>query len=383
MDFALSDEHKAIVEMTRRFAKTEILPVIEDYYARREFPRPIIRRMGELGLLGCAYPEKYGGTEAGFLAQTLMLEEISRADAGVSSALNVQGTLVPMGLVLHASDALKDRYVPKLLGGELIGCFGLTEPNAGSDAAAIQARATRSDGGWRLNGTKMFITNSPVADVGLFFGKSEPSLGRKGITAFALDMHTAGIKVNRLEGMFLNAISPVGEVVLEDAFVPEDHVVGQVNEGFKVAMEALSYGRITVPARALGVAEGALERAVEYANQREAFGRKIGRFQMVQDKIATMVSELEAARWLVYHAAWLKDQGEDAKLQCSIAKLFVGETSARVLNNALDIFGGYGFVDPVLGRQYARARLTVNGEGSSNIQKLIIAREILGPDPNR
>ncbi len=378
MNFALTDEQKAIVQVARDFAKNEIQPVIEEYYSRKEFPRPIFRRMGELGLLGCAYPEEYGGVEAGFVAQALMLEEIARADAGVSSALNVQGTLVPMCLYLHGTEEQKRRYVPNLLAAELIGCFGLTEPNAGSDAAAITTRAIRADGGWQLNGAKMFITNSPVADIGIFFAKNDPALGRKGITAFLVDMRTPGITVNRLEGMFLNAISPVGEVVLDNVFVPDDHVVGSVGSGFKVATDALSFGRITVPARALGVAEAAMDRAVEYANQREAFGRKIAAFQMIQDKIAQMAADVEAARWLIYYAAWKKDQGDTARLEVSIAKLFTAEAAMRVVNHALDIFGGSGFVDPVMGRQFARARITVTGEGSSNIQKIIIAKEILG-----
>lgn len=378
MDFALTDEHKAIVEVVRDFARTTILPVIEEYYARREFPKPILRGLSKLGLLGCALPEEYGGSGAGFLAQTLVLEELAKAEPGVSSALNVQATLVPMAVYLHGSEAQKRAYVPRLLSCEIFGCFGLTEPGAGSDAAAITSRATRVEDGWRLKGSKVFITNAPIADIGLMFAKSSPERGRAGITAFVLDMHAPGITVSRLEGMFLNAISPVGEIFLDDVFVPDQDVVGEVGGGFKVAMEALGYGRISVPARALGAAEAALELALSYAKQREAFGKRIAEFQMIQDKIAQMVSEVEAARWLVYYAAWLKDQGHAARKECSIAKLFATEAAMRVINHAVDIYGGAGLVDPVLGRLFARARISVNGEGSSNIQKMLIAREALG-----
>jgi alkylation response protein AidB-like acyl-CoA dehydrogenase len=379
MDFGLSEEQIALKRTVRDFCEGEIIPKIQTYYDEAKFPRDILQKMGKLGFFGCALPEMYGGIEMGFLSEVLVAEEVARADPGVSSNFNVQGVTVPTAIYHYGTEEQALEYIPKFLSVELVPFWAMTEPDAGSDFAAITCRAVKRNGYYTLNGSKMWITHAPVADIGVVFAKTAPELKHKGVSGFIVDTSWPGVTTTTIKGKFLNPICPVGEVILQDVEVPEENLLGVENEGFAAALNSMDFGRVVVPARSVGWAQACLEFAVKYANERMAFSQRIGSFQMIQKSIADMVVELEAARWLVYRAAWLKDIGQPSSLESSIAKLFATEAAERVCSTAMTIHGGNAFSDEFpVSKFYARVRISMNGEGSSNIQRVIIAQDALG-----
>lgn len=380
MDFQLTDEQKAVKSLAHDFAMKELAPHVEEWEEEGVFHREIIQKMGAQGLYGCGFPEDIGGNAMGLLAQVLIIEEITRLCLEAGLSFNIQSMVVPKGIYNWGSDEQRRKYVPKLLAGESVGCFSLTEPDCGSDAAAIKTRAVRDGDGYIINGAKMWSTYGSVADLILLIVKTQPEMGTKGASAFAVETKDlkgfAGAKIPSNIGS--NCV-PSAELIFDNCRVPASWRIAQEGEGFKVAMNALDYGRITVPARAVGIAQSALDKAIQYANERMAFGQQIGRFQMIQHLIADMVVETEAARLMVYRTANLADQGQTFAREASQGKYFATEVGVRVTERAMEIFGGYSFAKEYpIQRLLMAAKVMHTGEGSANIQRILIAEDALG-----
>jgi alkylation response protein AidB-like acyl-CoA dehydrogenase len=377
--FELSDDHAAIRELARDFARNEILPGAAERDRTHAFPTEIVQKLAELGLLGVFVPQDYGGAGMDILAYVLALEEISYADAGVGVIMSVQNSLVGWPLLTFASEAQKHKYLTPLATGQKIGCYALTEPQAGSDAAAQRTRAEKVDGGYRLNGTKMWITNGPQADICVTYANLEPEARHKGVCAFVVESSSPGFSVGKIEEKLGIRCSSTSELVYEDLFVPNENLITQEREGFKVAMATLDGGRMGIAAQALGIAQRCLDLAVEYAKQRRTFGKAIADHQAIQWKIADMKTRIDAARLLTWRAAAVKDKGERGSLECSMAKLAASETANFCAYEALQVFGGYGYSQEYeVERLYRDARITTLYEGTSEIQRLVIAKNVLG-----
>src|SRR3989338_2011274 len=377
MDFALSEELAAVKELVHEFAEKEIAPSAAQDDREHVFRRDLITKMGELGFFGCVIPEEYGGTNLGFLALALISEEIARAHSAIRVYINMQvGPAVTLSE--YGSEELKKKYLPGLVSGQSVGCFAITEPDAGSDVAAMRTTATRNGAGYILNGTKTWISNAQVADTGLVFAYTDRSLKHHGMSAFFVDLNQPGVTrrdLSKLGGLS----SPTGELIFENFYIPEQCRLGKDGDGFKICMTHLNHTRLGCAAGAVGVAHAAREVAVSYANQREQFGQKIGQFQMIQDLIAQMVAREEAARLLVYRAAWLADQHKPCNLETSIAKYTAAEVAVFNADAAATILGAYGYSTEFPVEPYLRdAKSYQIVEGSSNIQKLIIAQDALG-----
>lgn len=380
MDFQLSEEHKAVKNLARDFAVKELAPNVEKWEEEAIFHREIAEKLGGAGLYGCAFPEDMGGNGMGYLAQVLIMEEVTKHSIEASLTFNPQSMSVPLGIYNWGTPEQVRRYVPKLLKGEYIGCFSLTEPDCGSDAAAIKTRAVRAGDEYIINGTKMWATLGNVADIILLFVKTQPELGAKGASAFLIE--TKGLKGfsgHKIPSNIGTNCTPSSELIFDNCRVPASWLIHKEGDGFKVAMNSLDFGRISVPARAVGVAQGALEKGVQYANERMAFGQQIGKFQMIQHLIADMVVNTEAARLMVYRAASLCDQGQPFTREAAQGKYFATEMAVKVTGAAMEIFGGYAFATeyPVQ-RYHTFAKLMHTGEGSANIQRVLIAEDILG-----
>lgn len=380
MDFSLSEEHLAISEAAARFADERIRPQIAALEKANTFPRELAREMGQVGFFGCAFPEQYGGSASGFLALTLTIEQIARVWQPICGLFNQCGMTVPYTILNWGTEDQRERFVRQLITAELIGSFGLTEPDGGSDVVgAMRTRADRVDGGWLLNGEKTFNSLATVADVHLIFAKTNREAGSRGITAFLVEHPSEGLQRFDISHSILGQTSPTGIVNLQDVFVPDANVVGEVNDGLRVALNALDYGRLTVPARCLGIAQGALDETLRYAREREAFGQPIGKFQLVQGLIADMVVETDSIRWMTYHSAWLKDRGEAATRASARNKYLAAEVAVRVATRAFEIFGGYAVTDDMrIGKMLTWAHLYHTGEGSANILRQLIADDALG-----
>ena len=377
MDFELSEELIAARDLARDFAAKEIAPTAAADDREHKFRRDLIAKMGALGFYGAAIPEEHGGNGLGFLALSLITEEIARAHSAIRVFVNMQ---VGPALVLDrlGSDAQRKRWLPPLIQGEKVGCFAITEPDAGSDVAAMRTTAARQGGDYILNGTKIWISNAPVAECGLVYAVTDKAQKHRGISAFIADFTKPGVSRRELEVMGTHA-SPLGELTFENFRVPADSLIGKEGEGFKICMWQLNNTRLSCAAGALGLTVAAREAAVSYCNQREQFGQKIGQFQMNQDLIAQMVVHEEAARLLVYRAAWLADQKRANNLEVSIAKYTAAEAAAFAADAALRILGAYGYSTEFPVERYLRdAKSYQIVEGSSNIQKLIIAQDALG-----
>lgn len=383
MDFTLSDEHRAIRDAARQFARGRIAPRIRDYEQRGEFPRELASEMGAQGFFGCAFPSRYGGSESGFLGLTLVIEEISRVWQPIAGLFNMCAMTVPFTILNWGNEDQRLRYVPKLISAEWIGSFGLTEPSGGSDPVrAMRTRATKVDGGYVINGSKIFNTLAHIADVDLVFAKTDPDAGHHGISAFIVPLDSEGITKAAISHSFLGEALPSAEIAFDDVFVPEENLLGEEGQGFKIAMNALDYGRLTVAARCLGIAQGSLDAATDYARKREAFGRPIGEFQMVQSLIADMVAETEATRLLTYRCGWLKDCGTPATRESAVAKYFAAEAATHCAQGAFEIFGGYAVTDEYpAARLLSWAHLYRTGEGSANILRILLAEDALGWKP--
>jgi alkylation response protein AidB-like acyl-CoA dehydrogenase len=377
VDFELTPEQREIQSLARELGSAEIAPHAAEWDRAHAFPRELLTRLAGLGLLGVCVPEEYGGSGADFLSYVLVLEELSRADAGVGVTVAVHTSACTLPLLAFGTDEQRARFVPPLARGETIGAFALTEPGAGSDAGALGTTATRTDGGWRISGTKQWITNGSFAGTFLLFARTNAEQpGAHGVSAFVLD--DAHVEVTREEDKLgLNSSSTADLAV--DADVPEDRLLGDEDRGFRIAMSTLDGGRIGIGAQAVGIAQAAYDVARAYALERRAFGRRIGDFQAIQHKLADMAVELDAARLLVYRAAWAKDAGHPHTVEGAKAKLFASEMARRQTAEAIQILGGYGYTKEFpVERYYRDAKVTEIYEGTSEIQRLVIARELLG-----
>jgi len=379
MDFSLSDQQKLIRDTVRQFMENEVRPGVRQRDRAGRFPTEEVKKIAELGCCGMTTPEQWGGAGLDTISYVLMLEEVARVDAAMATSLGVTNSAVQVPLLGFGSDAQKKKYLSRMASGETLGAFCLTEPQAGSDAAGIQARAVKCDCGYRLNGTKTWVTNGSVAGVFIVFAKTNPEAGGKGITAFLAEPSFKGFRVGRHEEKMGQLSSPSVEIVLNDCEVPAENRLGEEGQGLKIALSALDGGRIGIGALAVGLAQGALEESVKYAKQRRAFGKTIGEFQAIQWMLADMQTEIEAARGLVHYAAWLKD-AHPAKMGASAskAKLYASEMVNRVVYKAVQIHGSVGYSrETDVERMYRDARVVSIYEGTSEIQRMIIARDLL------
>jgi len=380
MDFSLTDDQRMIRDNVRRFMDTEVRPVVRRYDREEKFAGAEIRRLGELGCCGMLIPEEWGGAALDTISYVLMLEEVARVDASMAVALSVTNSVVAWPLWRHGNDAQRQKYLQRLARGEILGAFCLTEPQAGSDAAAIETRGVRSGKTYRLNGTKSWVTNGGESGLYLVFAKTDPTAGARGITAFLVEPAFSGFRVSRYEDKMGLRSSRSAEIVFSDCEVPEENRLGEEGQGLKIALEALDGGRVGIAAQAVGLAQGALEASAAYAKQRRAFGKTIGEFQAVQFMLADMETEIEAARLLVWQAAQMRDAGSGrAGAFASRAKLFASEMANRVAYKAVQIHGSMGYSrESDVERMYRDARVLSIYEGTSEIQRLIIARDLLG-----
>lgn len=380
MDFELSPEQRHWQEVARRFAQDEVAPLAQESDEKRIFSRELVRRMGELGLLGGPLGREYGGSRMDYVSFALVAEELGRVDSSVRGFLTVQAGLIALCISAWGSEDQRARYLPRLASGEFIGCYCLTEPEAGSDAASIQTAAREVDGGYVLNGEKVWITNGTVADVAIVFATINPEQRHRGVCAFLVETDTPGFVRERMPGHELgHRGSDHAHIRFTDCHVAASALIGQVGEGFKVAMSGLDRGRLGVAAGAVGVGQACVDACVAFARERRQFGKRLGDFEMVQATLADMAAEVEAARLLTYHAAWLKDRGQPATKETSLAKLYATEAAARAASEAVTLHGSRGYSNEYPVERYLR---DIKGmqiyEGASNIQRIIIARELLG-----
>lgn len=394
MDFSLTDQQKLIRDTVRQFMETEVHPLVKDFERDEKFPLELLKKIADLGCCGMLMPEEWGGPGLDTVSYVLMIEEVARVYTAVSTVLGVTNSAVQVPLLQFGTDAQKQKYLKRLASGEILGSFCLTEAAAGSDAAGIQATATRcasqnchpepaaageaSAFCYRLNGAKTWVTNGSVAGVFIIFAKTNPEAGARGITAFLVEPSCKGFKIGRHEDKMGQRSSPSVEILLNDCEVPASNRLGEEGQGLKIALSALDGGRIGIAAQALGLAQGALDESIKYAKQRRAFGKSISDFQAIQWMIADMQTELEAARGLTYYAAWLKDSGKPIASAASKAKLYASEMVNRVAYKAVQIHGSVGYSrETDVERMYRDARVITIYEGTSEVQRMIIARELL------
>ena len=378
MDFELTPDQREIQALAREFGEAEIEPYASDWDREHHFPRELFGKLAELGLMGVCIPEELGGAGADFLSYILVLEELSRADAGVGVTVAVHTSAVTLPILNFGTDEQRSRFVPPLARGEVIGAFALTEPEAGSDAGSLRTAATPDDGGWRISGSKQWISNAAYAGTFLLFARTDQDTpGARGVSAFILDGDH--VRITRTEEKLGLNSSVTNDIVVEDARVAADRMLHDEGKGFVVAMATLDGGRIGIAAQALGIAQAAYDAARAYALERRQFGQRIADFQAIQWKLADMATEIDAARMLIYRAAWLKQQGRPHTEAGAKAKLFASEMARRQTAEAIQIFGGYGYTKEFpVERYYRDAKITEIYEGTSEIQRLVIARSVLG-----
>ena len=377
-DLTLTEEQELARKTAHDFAAEKVLPRAAEIDEQAKIPRELIAEMGALGFMGAYVPEQYGGAGLDVLSYMLIVEEINRACASTGVALCSHVSLAVDPILHHGSDEQKARYLPALASGERIGCFALSEPASGSDAAAMRTGATRQGDSWILNGTKNFITNGSIADVAIVFAQTDPTERHKGIAAFIVETKTPGFSVGKLEKKLGIRGSDTAQLVFQDCRVPAANLLGEVGEGLRIALSTLDGGRISIAAQAVGIARACLEDSLAYAKQREAFGKRIADFQAIQWMLADMATEIDAARLLTWRAAAAKDAGEDHILAAAEAKLFASDVAVRAARDCVQIFGGYGYLkDFPAERHYRDAKITEIYEGTSEIMKLVIAEEIL------
>ncbi|HED65050.1 MAG TPA: acyl-CoA dehydrogenase [Planctomycetes bacterium] len=376
--FDLTEDQLMIQEMVRDFAKSEVEPIAAEIDENHRFPTETWEKMVELGLTGIPFSEEVGGSDSGTLAYTIAVEEISRVcgSTGLTLAANTSLGTYP---IYAWGDHLRDMYVPKLVAGEYMGAYGLTEPNAGSDAGGTQTTAVLDGDEWVINGRKCFCTNANYAGTYIVTAVTEKGIGARGISAFVVPRDTPGFSLEKGEKKLGMRGSDWASLVFEDARIPKDHLLGPEGEGFKTFMKTLEGGRISIGALSLGIAQGAFDCALRYARDREAFGKPLAKQQAVGFKLANMATEIEAARHMVYHAARLKDDGQDYGVRAAMAKLYASEVAMRVTYDAIQIYGGYGYSrEYPVERMWRDAKLCVIGEGTSEVQRIIISRDVVG-----
>jgi glutaryl-CoA dehydrogenase (non-decarboxylating) len=380
MDTVSAIDRKDFAEVTRNFAQREIKPNVREWMSEGVFPRHIIKGLGEMGVLGSTFPLQWGGSAVGFLTMVQCAEQVGKACPDLVTAFNMNAMTAPLAILNWGNDEQRERYVRPLIAGDMIGGFALTEAAGGSDVlGAVRTRAVKDGDDWVVNGTKMWITLSPVADVALLFARTDPDAGHRGFTAFALHYDDPGVTVNPIALSGLGKVIPVGEVVLDDVRLPDERRVGEVGQGFKIAMNALDYGRIAVTVKSMATAEAMFDLAVEYAKSREAFGEPIGNFQMIKKQIADMATDLAAGRALMYQAAEAHDAGIAATKLSAQAKYFAGEVALRAADATMEIYGGIALSDELPLIHYLNlAHLARTGEGAANILRIALGDDALG-----
>ncbi|MEU0134466.1 acyl-CoA dehydrogenase family protein [Streptomyces sp. NPDC006296] len=379
MNLELSEEQAAVRQLAEDFVAREITPHVVAWDRAESVDRAIVKKLGALGFLGLTVPEEYGGSGGDHLAYCLVTEELGRGDSSVRGIVSVSLGLVAKTIASWGSEEQKRRWLPGLTAGDAVGCFGLTEPGTGSDAGNLSTRAVRDGGDYVINGSKMFITNGTWADVVLLFARTGDAPGHRGVSAFLVPADTPGLTRRTVRGKLGLRGQATAELVLEDVRVPASTLLGPEGKGFSVAMSALTKGRMSVAAGCVGIAQAALDAAVRYAGEREQFGRPIAGHQLVQELISDISVDVDAARMLTWRVADLVDRGQDFATAASTAKLFASEAAVRAANNALQVFGGYGYIDEYpVGKLVRDARVMTLYEGTSQIQKLIIGRALTG-----
>jgi alkylation response protein AidB-like acyl-CoA dehydrogenase len=382
VDFRLTEEQELTRRTVREFAENEIAPLSRQLDERQEFPTVLMHKLGEMGLLGMLFPAEYGGAGLGYLDYVLVIEELSRVDAAIGLSVAAHNSLCSNHIYLAGTEEQKRRFLVPLAQGRKIGAWSLTEPTAGSDASGTRTTATRDGKDYILNGSKTFATHGSVCEVAVVFAVTDRSKGKHGISAFVLEKGMPGFRPGRKEDKMGCRASDTAEIVMDQCRVPPANLLGKEGEGFIDALRILDGGRIGIGAMAVGIAQGALDQALEYSRKREQFGQPIANFQAVQWMLADSAVEIEAARLLIRRAAWLKQQGSDVNMASAMAKLCASETAVRVTDRAVQIHGGYGYIkDYPVERAYRDAKLTTIGEGTSEIQRMVIARHLLGNSP--
>ena len=377
MDFAFDEDHSLLQQEIRGFATKEVAKGAADRDERAEMDDDLRRQLAEMGLFGIAIPEQYGGAGMGCVASSMVVEEISRACAGTGVLLSAHGSLCVDPIMTFGTDEQKAKYLPQMASGERVGCLSLTEAGAGSDAGAAECRAELKDDGWHINGSKIFITNGKEAGVMVLIAVTNPEEPKRRLSAFIVEKPWDGLRVGKLEKKLGIRCSSTAEYVFEDCVVPEDALLGERGRGLKVALTTLNGGRIGIAAQALGIAEACLHEATNYANTRVQFGRPIGKFQAIQNKLADTAVGVAAARALTYRAAWLKDVGRDYSQAGAMAKLFASEAASMAANHAVQVFGGSGYCKDYPVERFLRdAKITEIYEGTSEIQRIVIARSL-------
>ncbi len=383
MDFALSEDEKLIQETAREFAQKKLFPRALEFDAEEKLDLNLIREMGELGLLGITIPERYGGAGMDCIAYALTVEQLAQGCSSHTAVVELHNSLYAGPILTHGTEEQKQKYLPDVAVGKKLGAFALTEPNAGSDAASLETTAREEGTGYVLNGTKIYATDGNLADFILTFATVDKSKGYKGITCFIVEKSMPGFNVGTIEKKMGFKASPTAELHYQDVDVPKKNILGRVGQGFRIALEALDGGRISIGCQALGIAQAAFNLALKYSQERKQFGKFLSEFQGIKFMLADMATDISAARNLVYRAAYLKSRGKPFILAASQAKLYASEMATRVTHKAIQILGGYGYIrDYHVERYYRDARVTEMFEGTSEIQRLVIARELLKNAPN-
>jgi butyryl-CoA dehydrogenase len=379
MDFDLTDEQRLIKDTAREFTDKEIVERARENARNHHFDLELVRKIADQGYLGAIVPREYGGAGLGYLDYGLVVEEIGRGCSSVRTVISVQTSLVCSAILKWGTEEQKRHYLPKLCSGEWLGCFGLTEPDTGSDAANQRTRATKTADGWSINGAKMWISMGNYAKVAMIFAQTDPEKGHRGLACFLVDTDQPGYQAQTIEHKMGLHASDTASISLDDVKVGPEDVLGEVGDGFKVAMSALDSGRFSVAAGCVGICQGCVEESVKYAKEREQFGRPIASFQLVQAMIADMVLKTDASRMLVWRAGFLKDKGRPNTLETSVAKLHATEAAVECANTAIQVHGGAGYVDDHPVERYFRdARVTTIYEGTSQIQQMLIGRAMTG-----
>ncbi len=379
MDFELTEEQKEIKRSVRQFAENEIRPHVMEWDEAQHFPHEILDKLADLGLMGVTFPVEYGGAGLGYAEYVTVIEELARVDGSVAIIVAAHTSLCANHIYLAGTEEQKRRYLVPLARGEKLGCWSLTEPQAGSDAGGTRTTARLDGDTWVLNGSKTFTSNGTYADICVAMAVTDKTAHKHGISAFMIEKGTPGFRPGKKENKLGFRASDTAEVIFEDCRIPKENCLGQPGEGFIDSLKVLDKGRISIAALAVGMAEGAYEASVSYAKQRRQFGKPIAAFQAIQWKLADMATEIEAARLLTFRAASLADRGRRVTQEGSMAKLFAGEVAVRVANEAVQVHGGYGFIkDYPVEKFYRDVKLCTIGEGTSEIQRMVIARELLG-----
>jgi alkylation response protein AidB-like acyl-CoA dehydrogenase len=379
MDFSLTDEQRLIRETARDFTDNEIVERARENDRNEHFDLDLVAMIADQGYLGAIVPREYGGAGLDYLSYGLIVEEVGRGDSAMRTVVSVQTSLVCSGILRWGTEEQKQHYLPKLCSGEWLGCFALTEPDTGSDAANQKTRAKKTDSGWVINGAKMFISMGNYAKLALVFAQTDPDKAHRGLACFLVDTDQPGYQPSAVHHKLGLRGSDTAEIALNDVEVPDDAMLGEIGDGFKVAMSSLDSGRYSVAAGCVGICQGCLDASIRYSKERQQFGRPIASFQLVQEMLADMALETDASRMLVWRAGYLKDTGQPNTTETSVAKLYATEAAVKCANTAIQVHGGSGYVDDYPVERYLRdARVTTLYEGTSQIQKLIIGRALTG-----